>query len=163
LARIALLPLRLRLAYAVDAFGMGSIIAWLCAAFALGATFLSLVSIKKNASLVSLGILSFSLFCLPFLQWVPFRTFSYASERFLFLPLIGFALAIAAWLMAQRPWVRFGLSLFLWGLFILGTSHRTLAWRTPERLVHNSTSTVWSIPNKRIPPVHSGSPLVINE
>ncbi|MFZ5482031.1 MAG: hypothetical protein ACOZNI_35045 [Myxococcota bacterium] len=92
LARIALAPVDLRLVWDLGPGEPLRLYAWAFAAGAIGA----LGWAARARTLPRLGVAAAVVCCAPFLQIVPFTTWSLASERFLFLPVAGLAIAGAA-------------------------------------------------------------------
>ena len=138
LTRIALVPLRLRLAYDVGqpgwAGGAVAMLGWLAAAAALAGAWETI----RRRTAAGYGAAFFGVLCLPFLQLIPFNTWSYASERFLFLPVAGLAMVVAGWTCAGPARRRAALGM---GLFLAGTGLtflRAREWSSGPALLHSS-------------------------
>lgn len=135
LTRIALLPVGLRLIYDLGEPGWVSVAAYLLGSIVVVGTATALWILVKRRSLVALGVAAFTLFCLPFLQLVPFKTWSLASERFLYLPLLGFALAFAALLAQQKPRIAVGSVSVVFALLLGATFARSRTWASTDSLI----------------------------
>lgn len=94
LARIAAFPVHPRLIYDVEAPGHVLTLVSLLGIVAIGATLLGSWLVVRHRSPVALGLAMVGILLAPFLQLIPFYTWSYASDRFLFLPVIGLSLAV---------------------------------------------------------------------
>jgi tetratricopeptide (TPR) repeat protein len=134
LVRIALFPVHLRLFYDVFEPSLPWMTAALLAVALLLATVFALRSYLRQGSLPALGIVIFTIFCLPFLQLIPFKTWSFASERFLFLPVLGMSLACSTFLMRRERAGQVALVL-LFALLLAGTVSRASEWRSKETLL----------------------------
>jgi tetratricopeptide (TPR) repeat protein len=144
LAHIALAPFRLRLHYDVRPPGLagaGLLLAGLvtAAAAAVGAG-----ALVRRRSIAGFGAAAFALFTVPVLQLVPYQTWSEASERYLFMPSFGLALAAgaaAAWAaerLALRRVAAAGALLLLLGLG--ASAHRSWEWASFDRLVSSNVA-----------------------
>jgi|GEM_PF-5862216 tetratricopeptide (TPR) repeat protein len=102
LAHITILPIRLRLFYDVGLDGASVWIPYLCGGLVLVALFVSIWMLARRRSLLAFAVCSFFLFSLPFLQLISYRSWSLASERFLFLPIFAFAIG-AGVLLTRLP------------------------------------------------------------
>ena len=97
LVHISFAPVGLRLIYDVNSGGTRDQIDLIIGIVAVVLFLWSLYGcFVKRPSGIRLGILLFITLSLPFLQIVHFNTFSLASERFLFLPLLGTAVIVEA-------------------------------------------------------------------
>lgn len=103
LGHISLLPIRLRLIYDVQAPGAGQTAAMALGVAALIAGMAGAVLAWRRRDMSGMAAWTFLAFCLPFLQILPFGTWSLASERFVFLPLLGVALGLALAARRLRP------------------------------------------------------------
>jgi len=153
LTGIALFPVRLRLIYDLGGEGTERLIDYLLVGVALGGAAWGLWRMRRGASLPAYGLVFFPLMCLPFLQIVPYRTWSLASERFLFVPLLGLALAVAWTLtrVGRRVGAVVGTLTFV--LLLGGTLARSLDWRSSDTLLaetarlspHNHLAVEWGL------------------
>lgn len=136
LVRIALAPLQPRLIYDIGEPGAARIVALALGVAAILAAVAALARWATHRSPAALGVAAFTFFTLPFLQILPLTTWSLVSERFLFLPLLGLALAVAA-LAVRLPRPRSAAvlvgALFLFGL--AGTLARSDDWASPTELL----------------------------
>jgi tetratricopeptide (TPR) repeat protein len=99
---IAIFPANPHLTHDVFPGGISALVAISAGLLACIASAVSVISLWRHRSVVAFGFLLFVLLCLPYLQLVPFRTWSLVSERFLFLALLGLTLATAA-ILAKMP------------------------------------------------------------
>ncbi|NIP17030.1 MAG: hypothetical protein GWM87_01820, partial [Xanthomonadales bacterium] len=100
MAVIGLAPVRLRLIYDLPEAGAQAVLLALVGVLSVALAVWGGVVCWRRSSVAGMGVLFFVLFCLPFLQIVPFNTWSVVSERFLFLPCFGLGLILAP---AIRP------------------------------------------------------------
>lgn len=135
LAGIALCPSSLSLVYDVEAPGLPAAAGVALGLVAALAAATGVVLAVRRRSLAGLGLGVAGILATPFLQLIPFSTWSYASERFLYLPVFGIALAAAA-LLWKLP-VRFRLpgALALAALLAAGMLARSLDWRDGRGLI----------------------------
>ncbi len=134
LLRIAVLPVNLRLIYDLQAAGWEQWLSWLLIAACILALPLLALAVWRRRHLAAGGLLLFLVLALPYLQLVPFHTWSLVSERFLFLPLFGMSLAAAALLTRRpRPWTP-ALAAGLIALLLAGSLARAAEWREPALL-----------------------------
>ncbi len=141
-AHVAVAPVRLRLHYDVRVDGLAGaalVAAGLAAAgLAVAGAWLAV----RRRSIAGFGAAAFGLFTLPFLQLLPFRTWSEACERWLFMPTLGLALAAAALVawgarrVGLRPAAAVAAVAVTAGL--LATAHRSWEWASAERLIESS-------------------------
>jgi len=137
-AQIAVAPFRLRFHHSVRVSGLagGTLVAAGVATAVVGAA--GAWALVRRRSIAGLGAAAFALFALPFLQLIGFMTWSDASERWLFMPLLGVALAAAALISwatergALRPVATAGAVLLAGAL--AATAYRSWEWSSPERL-----------------------------
>jgi len=138
LARIGVLPVRLRLVYDVTAPGAAYALAVVLGLLTAAATVIAAVRTIRRQSPLCLGIAAFGILLLPFLQLVPFTTWSLASERFLFLPALGLSLS-AAVLLGR---IRLRAAVALAGvLFVAGAAlslHRCTQWASRDTLLRTN-------------------------
>ena len=135
LSRIALFPLELRIAYDVQPPGAAgwaiAALGCLTAASAAAGIWMTL----RRHNIAGYGLAFFGILSLPFLQLIPFNTWSYAAERFLFLPVAGLAMTVAAWAGARPARFRTSIALVV---FLSGTGltlQRAREWSSgPEIL-----------------------------
>lgn len=133
LTHIAVLPFRLRLIYDVWAPGWISIAAMFCGVLAVIAFIIAMFRLCRSRSLAAFGVISFIIFCLPFLQFIKFSTWSFASERFLFMPVLGLAILQASFLAKYR----IGYTILLPLLVVSGsylTINRAIMWQNETEL-----------------------------
>jgi len=135
LTGIGLMPVQLRLIYNVDTSGSFGLLAGILAA---AATSVALWSFLRRPGLPAWSVATAGLLLLPFLQIIPFYTWSYASERFLFLPALGFCLAAAAGLRLLGPAARTGLAVILFAAGTGLTLQRSIEWRSNKTLVEST-------------------------
>jgi tetratricopeptide (TPR) repeat protein len=135
LTGIALAPVRLRLIYDIGGGGLARLLDYVLAVLATAGAAWGLWRMRRGGSLPSYGLVFFTVMCVPFLQIVPYRTWSLASERFLFLPVLGVALAVA-WLLARaRRLAGFAVGATLFALLLAGTFDRSVDWRSADALL----------------------------
>jgi len=138
LVEIALFPIRLHLTYDVLQPGMPAVFALLLGSGALIATLIGLVFLLKRQSIVAFGVVTFGLFCLPYLQLIPFRTWSLASERFVFFALYGLVLLLAIFL-SKLPALPSTLLLTVLAIAGIGlTYNQSLIWSNSDALWMNN-------------------------
>jgi hypothetical protein len=138
LAKIAVAPIRLRLVYDLTQPGLLGQVAPAVGGLTLLFGALGAVAAWRRASLPGFGAACFVVLCLPFLQLIPFTTWSLASERFLFLPVFGLALASAALLGRLAARWRFGLALALAAAGLAVTLGQSSRWGAREPLIEVS-------------------------
>jgi len=135
LTRIAVMPVRLRMIYDVLQPGPTGALAQFLGALAFAAGAIGAWTAWSRRSLTGFAAATFVLFCLPFLQLVPFFTWSLASERFLFLPLFGLSL-VAAGTLDRFGSARVGPVLCVLVVAGLGlTASQSWQWRSKDRLI----------------------------
>jgi tetratricopeptide (TPR) repeat protein len=135
LTQIAVLPHRLRLTYDV---APGAPTEALAAAIAVAAALLLLgglwlAAVRRSA--FGLGLAAMVLLMLPFLQIIPFNTWSFASERFLYLPVLGLCVAAAVALGRLPPRPRAATAVVLLVLGLASTTVRSIQWRNGPALI----------------------------
>ncbi|MFW9842939.1 MAG: tetratricopeptide repeat protein, partial [Candidatus Thorarchaeota archaeon] len=135
LTGVALLPIRLRLMYDVEQAGLPGVVAYVLAVGAIAAAILGVGSLWRGRALLGFGAIAFVVLCLPYLQLIPFETWSLASERFLFLPLFGLALAAAAGVALMRPRLRDAIALAVVVAGLGATFHQSRMWANPRDLL----------------------------
>ena len=140
LAGIAVAPWRPRLIYDVEAPGIYALAATAAGVIAAALTIVAAVLVVRRRSPAWFGVAMAGILMTPFLQLIPFSTWSYASDRFVFLPSAGAALAAAAALhrLGAAP-RRLMLALLLIGA-LFGTSVHAWKWRAPAALVKESAA-----------------------
>ena len=135
LARIALAPVRLRLIYDLQhptwAAVLAGALGWLTAAAAAVGAWLAV----RQRSLTGMGLATLGLLLAPFLQIIPFITWSLASERFLFLPVLGLAIAVVAVLRPHRSPARAAVVVIAALAGAVGTLGRSTQWASSTALV----------------------------
>lgn len=133
LTHIAVLPFRLRLIYDVWAPGWASVSAIVCGVLVIIFFLIAIFKLCRSRSLAAFGLITFVLFCLPFLQFIKFSTWSFASERFLFVPILGLAIILASFLAKYR----IGYTIILPLLIVSGsylTVNRAIMWQNETEL-----------------------------
>lgn len=95
LVQISFFPIQPHLTYDVLQPGVPAVSVLVLGFCALMATAVALVFLFKRKSITAFSVIFFVFLCLPYLQLIPFQTWSLASERFLFLSLYGLALLLA--------------------------------------------------------------------
>lgn len=133
LTHIAVLPFRLRLIYDIWAPGWRNIAAVVCGALAIIFFLIALYKLCRVRSLAAFGVATFIVFCLPFLQLIKFNTWSLASERFLYMPVLGLAVLLASVLANYRTGYTIILPLLLAAGSYL-TFDRAITWRNETEL-----------------------------
>lgn len=135
LTRIAVIPWNLRLIYDLGetdplAYAMGGL------ALALGLW--GLFRMAKRPSPSAFGLAGFVILCLPFLQLIPYRTWSLASERFLFFPVFALSIAVLAALRRFPRTVAVGIMLVLTLGGLTATAMQASKWGNVDRLIEDS-------------------------
>jgi len=138
LARIAVAPVRLRLVYDVAQPGIFTTLAPVVGGLTLLAGAVGAVAAWRRSSLAGFGAASFVALCAPFLQLVPFRTWSLASERFLFLPVFALALAAAGLLHRAGSRWRWAVGTALAAVGLAITFGQSLKWGAREPLIEDA-------------------------
>lgn len=135
LARIALAPFDLRLVYDVGHSGWTSRAYALAGALVVVAAGAGAVVAWRRRSVAGFGVVWFLAFCLPYLQIIPFTTWSLVSERFLFLPIFGLTVTVASLLArAGKRWLLVGgAALTIVGLAL--TLQQANLWGSKEALI----------------------------
>lgn len=137
LARIVFVPRDPSLIYEV--YGEGQAF-WLVAGVSLAASIWAAIAlVRGRKSLSAAGVLLLVFSSVPYLQFVPFSTWSMASDRFVFVGALGAAL-IGVDLVRRMLPSKVGMALAsvaLAGLFLSGlwmTSNRVAHWEWPNTL-----------------------------
>jgi Tfp pilus assembly protein PilF len=154
-AAIALAPVEPRLTYGLYAPGSpGAAAALLGIACVVGGAVAAVQTVRRRSTL-AFGLAFFPVMLLPVLQLLPFTTWSMLSDRFVFLPVLGVALAVAVVLSRREPRIRAGVA----GLLVIaglgGTAVRALHWSSEERL--------WTTNAEASPRYHYAQFLLIDE
>lgn len=136
---IMLAPVDLRLIY--DVYAVSSLHWLVSACTVIGVAVAGAVLLRGHRSLAGVGALLAVCGATPYLQIVPFSTWSMASERFVFVPILGIVfLAVSLVDAAGRigaTWSRTAIGLVA-GLVVVGAylgSQRLEEWVTPRSLV----------------------------
>jgi Flp pilus assembly protein TadD len=136
LTQIAVAPFGLRLIYDIAQFGLLPVL--LTGVLGLAAGLIGGVRAWQRGSAPGFAAAFFVIFCLPYLQLIPFTTWSAASERFLFLPVFGLALAVASLLARWGPaTLRVGGTVLVTAGLAL-TLDQALTWRSTEDLIRET-------------------------
>ncbi len=139
LARIAVVPLQLRVVYDVNQPGFSSLAAQALGAAVLLGGVIGAIMAWRRGSMVGLGVAAFVLFSLPYLQIVPYSTWSLVSERYLFLPIFGLALAAGVLLRRARvAWLR-GAVFIVAAVGVAVTYRQASKWGDLERLTSDTS------------------------
>lgn len=138
LVKIALFPVNLRLVYDVVQPGAVIVVARVVGLAALIGAVVGAGKFIRKGSLVGFCAAFFVLFCVPYLQLVPFNTWSLASERFVFVALLGPVLIVAVLVLRTGSKMRVAAagSLFIVGLVLTG--HQASKWGSIERLASDA-------------------------
>lgn len=123
LSAMALLPYDLSLLYQVMPFFEVNYSLLILATAMLLLAFIGLIYSLKYRSILGLGLVVFLLFIAPFLQLMPFKTWSLASDRFLMLAIYGLAIAFAL-LLYKLP-----LRVMLMASVLICTTYAGLSWQ----------------------------------
>ena len=132
LAGIAAMPVHLRIIYDVEHSGwvvvaVGALLAGVMAAAGVYAL--------RRRSLPAAGVAAAGLLVIPYLQVIPFVTWSYASDRFIFLALFGLALSLAWLVVGIRPAGRIVVVGILFAAGAVMTFSRAGEWRAPDTVL----------------------------
>lgn len=139
LVKILLFPLKLRLIYDVYEPGFFSTVAPIIGGVALIGGTVGAFWTWRRASVVGLGAAMFVLFGLPYLQIIPYSTWSLVNDRHLFLSIFAAALplGVLSW-RSRRRWVP--LALVLVTLVGVAFTYRQAAkWGNLERLIADAS------------------------
>jgi thioredoxin-like negative regulator of GroEL len=135
LTRISLFPVDLRLMYDVMEPGFPRLIARTLGVFTIAASGLGTWMLLRRRTPEGFGAVVFVFFCLPFLQFIRYSTWSLASERFLFLPIFGLAfVAAAAGSRLSWRW-RMPVTVCVALIGILLTGQRSSTWSSVDELL----------------------------
>lgn len=127
-------PIDLRLIY--DVFALSSL-HWLVSGVSLVGTVLACYSILMGRrSLLAVALLVMLFAVLPYLQFVPFSTWSMASERFVFVPVLGLSLLAVEGLRRSNGH----------GLYIYAISIAVLVLSAVGFVVQNDRVREWEFP-----------------
>jgi Tfp pilus assembly protein PilF len=140
LVRIALFPVHLRLIYDLTLPGPQLALSVVLGVATLLAAAWGCAELFRRRSPGWFAWIWFVLFSGIFLQVVPFNTWSLVSERFLFLPLGGLALLVAAGSVRLPRRVAVPTVVVLTGLLLLSTADRSRDWSSAYRLVAANAS-----------------------
>jgi Tfp pilus assembly protein PilF len=137
--KIALAPFPLRLHYDVRVPGAPGAVLLLLGLAAVAAAAWGAWALWRRRSIAGFGVVAFVILSTPFLQLVTYSTWSEASERWLFLPTLGLALAAGVGL-ARADAAGRGRDAALVGAAVIAaflglTAHRSWEWGSSERLV----------------------------
>jgi tetratricopeptide (TPR) repeat protein len=140
LAGIAVAPWRPRLIYDVEAPGLNAAVTLAAGTFVAGLTVYAAWRSLRSHAPAWLGIAMAGVLMLPFLQIIPISTWSYASDRFVFLPTVGVAFAAAVVMRTLGPVPRRGVLALVIAAALAGTAVQAWKWRTPYILVRESAT-----------------------
>lgn len=135
LNRIAILPVNLRLIYDVMEPGTNIVVSLALGIVAVIVTLAGLWFCIRKKSLTGFAVAIPAILLVPFLQLIPFFTWSLASERFLFLPILGFSLAVAATASRLPRLAAAVLVAVLVALGAMGTASRDRTWSIDRGLL----------------------------
>ena len=135
LVRVAALPLHPRLIYDVEAPGLGFIAMPLLGLASVMATVVAAWLAVRDRSPLALSLAMIGILLVPFLQLIPFYTWSYASDRFLFLPIVGVGLGVGVGVSQLRGRVRLLAAAMLVLIALAGTTARAAQWRDGKILL----------------------------
>jgi protein O-mannosyl-transferase len=140
LTQIAACPRGLRLTYDVGRAGPSGLVAMALAGAAVPLGLLGLWLAVRRRSIAGLGLAMAFILMLPFLQIIPFNTWSYASERFLFLPVLGFALVVAVALGSLPGRAGAAVAVILVALGMTATAVRSKQWSDAPALIADNAA-----------------------
>ena len=135
LVRIAVLPLHPRLIYDVEAPGLIFITMPLLGLVVVMVTAVAAWLAVRDRSPLALSLAMIGILLVPFLQLIPFYTWSYASDRFLFLPILGVGLAVAVGVSRLPGRGRLLAAAMLVLIALAGTTARAAQWRDGKILL----------------------------
>ncbi len=138
LVRIALIPINLRLIYDVIDFGAPFIIAIVFGAVCIIVSIFALRYLNRRLTLIAFGIIWFTVFTLPYLQIIPFNSWSFASERYLFLSIYGLVLMIAAVIISLNKKTGMIITISIVIFYLSSTFSYSSIWKTQDTLVENN-------------------------
>lgn len=142
---ITFAPFSLRILYDLDNPVWKAVLSLILGGMTLLAFIYAIVKVWRSKSLAAFGVILFVSFALPFLQFLPFATWSYVSERFLFMPVFGFSIFCAV-LIGKLPHGRETFLFVLLAIGLFGLVDRSKDWQNPPRSLwtanirHNSSS-----------------------
>jgi tetratricopeptide (TPR) repeat protein len=139
--RIAALPLFPRVIYSVGEPGLPFVSAIIFGVLAVLAAVWGVLRTARYRSIVGFGAFAFLLFCLPFLQLLPFITWSYASDRFLFLGVWAGALAVVPMLLRHRTAFGIGVLGLVLAVYAVVTLTQSAVWCNTDDVYRQSAET----------------------
>lgn len=138
LVRIAVLPIDLRLIYDVLDFGAPFIIAIVLGAICIISVIVAIRFLRKRNTVLTFGIIWFIAFTLPYLQVIPFNSWSFASERYLFLSIYGLAFIITSIIFLLNKRFSVAAAVIIIVVYLSSTFHYSSMWRNNESLIENN-------------------------
>jgi tetratricopeptide (TPR) repeat protein len=150
LAHIALAPFSLRIHYDVRVAGLAGTALVLAGLATAGAAAVGTWALLRRGSIAGFGVAAFAVFTVPMLQLVPYVAWSEASERYVFTPIFGLALAagaLAGWAAERwplRPVAATGAVAVALGL--AASAQRSAEWISFDRLASTNVERAPSHP-----------------
>jgi tetratricopeptide (TPR) repeat protein len=135
LVKITVMPLNLRLVYDVAQPGVVTLVAAAVGIMAIVGAAIGTVVFFRKGSLIGFGAAFFVLFCAPYIQLVPFNTWSLASERFVFIAVLGPILAFASPKLPAGRGLQIAVVALLFPIGVALTGHQARKWGSTDRLV----------------------------
>lgn len=137
LAKITVAPFGLRLMYDLEVPGWKPSLLLFIGLVVAIVFIVAIYKFIQTKSLTAFGVIFFVCFCLPFLQLIPFRTWSFVSERFLFLPVLGLSIPVAILIAKIGNYKYVLLSIILLVLVVVHID-RIVDWSAPPKSLETS-------------------------
>lgn len=138
LVRIALLPINLRLIYDVMDLGTPFITAIVLGVICIVVTVAAFRLLKKKPTMLIFGIIWLTAYTLPYLQIIPFNSWSLASERYLFLSIYGLAFIITAIILSLNKKLGVVAAVAVVVFYLSSTFNYSSMWKNQETLIENN-------------------------
>jgi hypothetical protein len=133
-AWITLAPVAPRLTYDTLAPGIPPELTFTLGMVTFAAGGVGAVQMVRRRSATAFGCAFFMVMIAPVLQWMPFVTSSAIADRFVFLPVLGFAVSMAATMRHLGPRVATGAVTVMVIAGLAMMFGRSLDWRSEQRL-----------------------------
>ncbi len=130
---LALLPVKLSATYELFTSNQ-QVIGCILGVLFLVLSLVSLFCVIWLKSVTAFGVLFFCVLMVPFLQLIPFDTWSMVSDRFLFLPVLGICLSFACLLQRLPIKAQVVVLVIILTFFTLTTNNRVKDWNSSDEL-----------------------------
>lgn len=135
LTKIAIFPINPRLIYDVHEVGFPFISSILLGSVILLLALYGIIRVLKNKSLIYFALFFGFVFCLPFLQIIRFATWSFVSDRFLYIPVFGLSLIISLLIFKFKKNWSVILIVILFAGYLVSSFNYSFKWRSEKDLL----------------------------